>query len=176
MQIVFRKKDKTSILIDPVDYDFVNGFTIKGITKQGYPIVRSWNSSDAPLVLIYRLIIERYLNRTLKPEEKIDHIDGNPLNNSRSNLRVCTQQQNLLNRRVSKKRSLPKGITWDKTRSKWVVQIACKPNKKIMKRFKSFDDALIFCLHERQKMHGQFSNHGFPQPTICTQEFSGAPK
>lgn len=176
MQIVFRKKDKTEIFVDPIDYDFVNGFTIKGITKQGYPIVRSWNATSAPLVLIYRLIMERHLNRALNKDEKIDHIDGNPLNNCRSNLRVCTQQQNVLNRRVSKKRSLPKGITWDKIRSKWKVCIALKPHKTVQKRFANFDDAMDFCVKCRNELHGEYANHGFPQPTICTQEFSGAPK
>ena len=55
----------------------------------------------------------------------IDHIDGNSLNNQRSNLRVCTSSQNQLNRgKLTNNKSGYKGVYWHKSSSKWAVQIA----------------------------------------------------
>jgi len=52
-----------------------------------------------------------------EPDSVIDHRDNNSLNNCRSNLRLCTDQQNNMNRRKSVKQntlSIYKGVTYDK--------------------------------------------------------------
>lgn len=67
----------------------------------------------------------------------VDHIDGNGLNNKRSNLRVVSWRQNCLNRydkRALKTWSQYPGVTWDKARGKWKVQ-ALVNGKRIQKRF-----------------------------------------
>ena len=45
------------------------------------------------------------------PDNVIDHIDNNPLNNSVSNLRDVTQRENLLNRRDYKERENDRSFT-----------------------------------------------------------------
>jgi hypothetical protein len=58
----------------------------------------------------------------LKPSHIfVDHIDGDGLNNQKTNLRTCSHVQNLRN---SRKRKTPtssfyKGVYWDKQMSKW---------------------------------------------------------
>lgn len=47
-------------------------------------------------VKMHRLIIGA------KEGETVDHIDGNPLNNQRANLRLCTMAQNLYNKKATK--------------------------------------------------------------------------
>lgn len=59
----------------------------------------------------------------------IDHIDGNSLNNQKSNLRPCNNSQNLCNRGKNINNiSGFKGVSWHCIANKWVAQI--KVNRK----------------------------------------------
>ena len=53
---------------------------------------------------------------------EVDHLDGNGLNNTRINLRVCTHRQNTQNRHNAKT-SQYVGISWDKILNKWLAHI-----------------------------------------------------
>jgi len=60
---------------------------------------------------------------------KTAHIDHNGLNNRKSNLRICTNSQNLWNQRVrSKGGSKYKGVVWHRRDKKRIAQI--NPNKR----------------------------------------------
>ena len=52
------------------------------VTKKGY---RKFKDSGK---LVHRWAEEKKLGRKLKPREVVHHIDGNPLNNSPSNLKI----------------------------------------------------------------------------------------
>lgn len=63
-------------------------------------------------VYLHRLIVEA-------PEGlEVDHIDGNGLNNLRSNLRVVSHRQNMENIHVSKTSKYP-GVYWNPAANKW---------------------------------------------------------
>jgi hypothetical protein len=73
---------------------------------------------------LHRVIMERILGRALLRSEKVDHIDGNGLNNARSNLRVLSHSENLANReKTSKTTNRFKGITKCKRTGKWQAKI-----------------------------------------------------
>lgn len=57
-------------------------------------------------------------------DEIVDHINGNGLDNRKSNLRICTTRQNNRNQRPQIGRSSKyKGVYWKKDRSKWRANI-----------------------------------------------------
>lgn len=74
----------------------------------------------------------------------VDHVNGNGLDNRRSNLRICSQQQNTRNQTNLRKNksSQFKGVTFDKSRNKWIAMI-CLGNKKYknLGRFESEEEA-----------------------------------
>lgn len=70
-----------------------------------------------------------------KTDLVVDHINGNTLDNRKCNLRIITQQQNLLNRKQTDSANAPaKGVYWDKNRSKWDSEIRFNEIKVHFKR------------------------------------------
>lgn len=55
---------------------------------------------------IHRIVVERMIGRALQAKEVVDHIDGDSLNNRRSNLRVTDQSGNCRNRKLTAKNKL----------------------------------------------------------------------
>lgn len=53
----------------------------------------------------------------------IDHKNGNGLDNRRRNLRFCTKSQNAQNSKKTAGKSIYKGVSWNKYRSRWVAYI-----------------------------------------------------
>ncbi len=88
-------------VVDDEDYDFLSQFTWHIHGPKEHPYVRS----------SYKMLMHKMILGCADSYE-IDHIDGDSLNNQRSNLRVCTRQQNNSNRNKYKiGHSKYKGVT-----------------------------------------------------------------
>lgn len=73
---------------------------------------------------LHRAIMSRVLERPLVAYEIVDHIDGNPLNNLRSNLRLVSPRENVLNSsRRNDNTSGYKGVTFRKDCGLWRARI-----------------------------------------------------
>jgi hypothetical protein len=96
---------------------------------------------------------------------QIDHINGNPLDNRRENLRFCNPSQNRANsRRSPKNTSGFKGVHWDRKWGRWVSMI--RVNGKKIYLGSSDDPAKAHKLYcEAAKEHfGEFANFGMSKP------------
>lgn len=88
--------------------------------------------------------LSRFLLGTTNPDIKVDHKDGNPFNNRRSNLRECTQSENLCNRSfMSNNTSSVIGVTWDKTRERWTPEIGKDGKRCHLARYGKFEEAVF---------------------------------
>lgn len=80
-----------------------------------------------------------YMHRFILSAPKgtmIDHRNGNPLDNRKSNLRFCTKSENSLNSKQRVRRySAYRGVTYDKERNKWLAQLKVNSVKVLSKRF-----------------------------------------
>jgi|ERR1041385_872703 hypothetical protein len=93
----------------------------------------------------------------------IDHIDRNPFNNQRSNLRVCTQSQNLANSTKRKGTiSKYKGVTWDKSRNVWKAQIQFEYKHINIGYFNSENEAARAYDRKAKRLFGEFAVLNFP--------------
>lgn len=94
------------------------------------------------------------------PNHVIDHMDGNGLNNSWTNLRDVTPSENLRNLPIrSDNKSGVNGVYWNKKTCRWVSNLITLDGKPISKSFKLKEDAINH-RKEQNVIHGYHENHG----------------
>jgi len=102
------------------------------------------------------LKLHRFITNADK-SEKVDHINGDPLNNLDENLRRCTQQQNSFNSKLSKNNtSGVTGVIWREDRNKWIAQIMV--NRKCIRlgSFDNFEKAVEIRAEAEIKYFGEY--------------------
>ena len=108
--------------------------------------------------LLHRVILSRILDRSLKKDEQVDHIDCNPLNNRRGNLRLATPSQNGTNQsRPKNNTSGFKGVHWDKRAKKWMATIRINGKKTYLGLFATPELAYAAYCEAALKYHGEFA-------------------
>lgn len=80
-----------------------------------------------------------------------DHIDGNGLNNQRSNLRIVTHRQNCQNRHINKTSSFP-GVYFNKNKRRWESQLRINGKRKRLGLFTSEQEAFQAYVNELQSI------------------------
>jgi len=132
-------------IVDDGDYELVSKFKWSLVKAGGKMYARRIAYTTPKLLGRGKNI---YLHRfILKPEGnlQIDHIDGNGLNNTRANIRVCTRAENLRNRRVTPNilKGLPKGVSYfrDGLKKPWIARISTKSINQKSKHLGYFETA-----------------------------------
>jgi len=112
-RLVIIKRDKSQHIVrfSPEDWDWISGINWH-VTNIGYAVTNC-RVHEPRMLLLHRIILNA------PKDMQVDHINGNRLDNRRENLRLCTHQQNCMNR----KPVTPgyKGVSWAK--GKWRAQI-----------------------------------------------------
>jgi hypothetical protein len=102
-----------------------------------------------------------YLHRQLAgdPDGEVDHINGNTLDCRMQNLRACTHQQNIANRRMQKNNTSGfVGVVWNRGRGKWQAQIKVTGKNLNLGLFDNIADAIAARVAAELKYFGQFAH------------------
>lgn len=108
--------------VDEADYDRVKLFTWYFHRATGYVMGYITKGRGRKPVYLHRFILDA------GPDDYTDHKDvDSKLDNRRSNIRLCTQGENNLNADSDRgTTSNYRGVSYDRTRSRWVTQYRCR--------------------------------------------------
>lgn len=133
-------------IIDLEDVDKVKQYKWS-MHNIGYVCSRSNN------LLLHRLITNCDDNMV------IDHINHNKLDNRKFNLRVCTQQQNMMNQSIrNTNKSGCSGVYFDKICKKWIAQITIYRKTKHLGRFNTKEEAIKKRKQAEIDLFGEYRN------------------
>ena len=122
-------------------------------------IGKQWHESHGYIVANKHVFLHNViLNRTPKQGEHADHINRNPLDNRKANLRICTPNQNFCNRPGVKGSSNYKGVAWHKATGKWRAYIQLDKQHEYLGYFDKEKDAALAYNEAAKRIHGEFAH------------------
>lgn len=128
-------QDGSVAIVDNADADLIKGFVWRR-TSNGYV----YADRGSLRISLHRLIAGAGEN-----DLRVDHENGDPLDNRAINLRICTPSQNGANRGPDRRRagrtSRFKGVSWSRTKNRWVTYIHVNGKTRYGGSFKIEEDA-----------------------------------
>lgn len=139
-------------IVDKDDFEWLNQWKWY-INNRGYALrsVRVATNKKRPLFM------HRLLNKTPDGFDT-DHINGNPLDNRRCNLRTVTRSQNLMNSQGQpNKSSKYRGVTRERKSGKWQAQLKYKGKNYYLGRHKSERSAALAYNTKAIELFGEYA-------------------
>lgn len=96
----------------------------------------------------------------LKTTDLIDHINRNPLDNRKCNLRCATKSTNAMNSKLRKDNASGiKGVSWNKSKKRWEVYININKKRIKLGYFKDLKEAALCRINKEKEVFGEFANY-----------------
>jgi hypothetical protein len=163
IQGVKGKTDTT--LIDECDEE-LNQFNWYAAKDKYHHSAYAIRHEDGHIIKLHRMIAARMFGEAALIGKVIDHIDGDGLNNVRSNLRLATQTQNKRNARKPKHNTSGyKGVWYDynSRRTPWRACISFDNKTLHVGKFTEPEAAARAYDEAARKYHGEFAHLNFPE-------------
>jgi len=138
-------------IVDAEDFPRLNKYTWSAHRRGRNRWYAYGSQPDRTLIAMHRLILNAPKNRV------VDHIDRNSLNNTKRNLRLCTQAQNCCNRIAKHGTSRFKGVHWSKTRKRWIARIKRNGKSRQIGSFENEIEAAKAYDREARRLFGRFA-------------------
>lgn len=137
IELLDRNKNIVGIaIIDCKDYHLVEEFKWS-LSESGYAVSRTTVNEKSGLHYMHKIIL------SAKKSDIGDHIDGNKLNNRRSNLRIVDSSKNAMNKEIRKDNTSGfTGVTFCKNINKWLAQIGFQRRNITLGYYENIEDAI----------------------------------
>jgi AP2 domain len=158
-------------LVDDADFDRVSAHKWCANVDRRRGKVYAYRKTHGPHHKRTSLYLHRELLGVTNPKVRVDHDDGNGLNNQRYNIRVCSTRQNNMNqkKRSDGMSSKYKGVSWHKRDKKFYAAIKIEGKSKFLGAFESERDAAKSYDAAAREHFGDFAVCNFPPafPSFC---------
>ncbi len=145
--------DGTPFLVDEEDAERVSAFrwcALRGSRFRSTYVHSRW----------FVGMLHRFLLGVTDRKIEVDHIDGDGLNNCKSNLRPASKGQNQHNIKLQRNNtSGVKGVCWCKTNRYWLARVYSEGRVAWQATFHDLSEASAAVRAVRESLHGEFARH-----------------
>ena len=146
--------NKMSMLVDPCDVELATRYSWCRHCS-GY----AWRSTKDHENRTHIFFHRELLNPS--PGEQVDHINGNKLDNRRSNLRICSHGENQMNSKLQKNNTTGfKGVRPHNVSGKFNARIGVGKKRKSLGYYNTAEEAHAAYCKAAKELHGEFFNPG----------------
>ena len=143
-------------IVDDEDFEYLNQFKwfVNNINEKLYVRrnIRLFKNKQTT-ILMHRFIMKADKGMI------IDHLDGNPLNNQKNNLRICTHAENMRNSKIPKNNTSGfKGVSFVKKHNRYESSIRINNKKIYIGYYIDPIDAARAYNAAALKYHGEFAH------------------